>query len=90
MEGDFLIQGDIAVMRESVPIRFVHHKNMDRPENHVLHINSYLELYVFVEGNHQYIVEDRLYELQRGDIVLIHPREVHKALPLERCRYERF
>lgn len=90
MEGEFRIQGDIAVMRESVPIRFVHHKNMDRPENHVLHINSYLELYVFAEGNHQYIVEDRLYELQRGDIVLIHPREVHKALPLEPCRYERF
>ena len=90
MGDGFHIQGDIAVMRDTVPIRFVHHKNMDKPENHVLHINSYLEVYVFVEGNHQYIVEDRLYELQKGDIVLIHPREVHKALPLGEGIYERF
>lgn len=90
MEDKFRVKGDIAVMRDTVPIRFVHHKNMDKPENHVLHLNSYLELYVFVEGNHQYIVEDRLYRLERGDVILIHPREVHKALPLERCSYERF
>lgn len=90
MSDGFRIQGDIAVMRDAVPIRFVHHKNTDKPENHVLHINSYLEVYVFVEGNHQYIVEDRLYDLQRGDVILIHPREVHKALPLETGVYERF
>ena len=86
----FRIQGNISAMRESVPIRFVHHKNIDQPESHVLHINNYLEVYVFVQGNHQYIVENNIYELQRGDIILINPREVHKALPLESCLYERF
>ena len=90
MEELFHIQGSIPVMRDSVPIRFVHHKNLDRPESHVLHINNYLELYVYVQGNHKYIVENRLYELRRGDIILINPREVHKALPLEPCLYERF
>jgi hypothetical protein len=89
MEKEFRIEGEIATLRDAVPIRFVHQRGMDRPENHVLHINNYLELYVFLEGHHQYIVENRVYELQRGDMVLINPREVHKALPLECCMYER-
>lgn len=90
MADSFLIQGSIATMRDAVPIRFVHHKSADKPENHVLHINNYLEVYVYVQGNHQYFVENKIYKLQRGDIVLINPREVHKALPMEHCLYERF
>lgn len=87
---DFWIQGNIATMRDAVPIRFAHRKSMDKQDNHVLHLNNYLEVYVFVQGNHKYIVEDKIYELRRGDMILITPREVHKALPLEDCLYERF
>ena len=90
MDDCFLIQGNISILRNSVPIRFVHRKNTDTPENHKLHINNYLEVYVYVQGNHQYMVENKIYSLQRGDIILISPREVHKALPLESCMYERF
>lgn len=89
MEKEFRIEGEIATLKGALPVRFVHQRGMDRPENHVLHINNYLEVYVFLEGHHQYIVENRVYELQRGDMVLINPREVHKALPLETCMYER-
>lgn len=86
----FYIQGSIPMLREGKPIRFVHNRSLDRPENHVLHINNYLELYVYVEGDHNYIVGNRMYRLRRGDIILINPREVHKALPLSVCGYERF
>ncbi len=90
MPDTFMIRGSIPAVRDSVPIRFVHHRNWDKPENHVLHLNNYLELYVYVEGNHHFIVENKLYELHRGDVILINPREVHKALPLESGIYERF
>lgn len=90
MTDNFMIQGNIATLRDAVPVRLVHRKSEDNPENHVLHINNYLEVYVYVQGNHQYIVENKIYGLQRGDIILIYPREVHKALPLGTCLYERF
>lgn len=89
MENTFYIQGNIAAMRDCVPVRFVHHRNRD-DLRHVLHINNYLEIYVYIEGDHQYIVENKLYDLQQGDIILINPRQVHKALPARECMYERF
>lgn len=90
MDDNFMILGNIAVTRHSMPIQFTHKRSMDRHENHVLHLNNHLEVYIYVKGNHKYIVENRIYELKRGDIILINPREVHKALPTEPCQYERF
>ena len=90
MEETFWLDANMNVMRDSVPIRFSHHKSIDKPENHVLHINNYVEIFIYVFGNHHYIVENSLYELHRGDIVIINPREVHKALPLKEDMYERF
>lgn len=80
----------ISAMRDAVPIRFAHCRNIDNPSNHVLHINNYVEIYFFVKGKHKYIVENSLYELNRGDIIIINPLEVHKALPLCETEYERF
>ena len=90
MEETFWSDANINAMRDAVPIRFAHHKTIDKPENHVLHLNNYMEIYVYVSGNHNYIVENSLYELKRGDIVVINPREVHKALPMKENMYERF
>lgn len=86
----FLVHADLTAMHQQHPIRFVHHKNMDRPENHTLHINGCMELYIYVSGNHRYVVGNSMYDLKRGDLILIHPREVHKALPLSESMYERF
>jgi len=90
MEQNFSVLGDIATVRGATPIRFAHQLGPDHPDSHTLHLNNYLEIYVYVRGNHHYMVENRIYELQRGDVVLIDPRQVHKALPLSPCLYERF
>lgn len=90
MEKAFWLDANIPALRDSVPIRFAHHKSVDRPENHALHINNYIEIYLYISGNHQYIVENTVYNLQRGDIIIINPREVHKALPAGEVMYERF
>ncbi len=90
MEELFQINGNITAMQESYPIRFAHHKTMDDPQKHILHLNNYVEFYFYVDGNHQYIVENSLYKLRRGDIIVINPREVHKALAEDCVLYERF
>lgn len=71
-------------------LKFVYCKNVDRPENHFMHINQYCELYVFIEGDVNYIVEDMIFPLKKGDIVIITPYEVHKAVLKKRGYYERF
>ena len=90
MEDFFRLNANINAMRGALPIRMAHHKTLDNPNNHVLHINNYIEIYIYISGNHNYIVEDSVYELKRGDIVIINPLEVHKALPLSKGPYERF
>ena len=90
MEHFFRIEGNMAVMQNTPPIRIVHHKSFDKPSNHVLHLNNYIEIYFFIEGRHRYIVENSLYELTKGDAVVINPREVHKGLPVCETEYERF
>ena len=85
-----MIRGSIDVMSGATPIQFAHHKSNDRPELHVLHINSYVEIFIYVSGDHSYIVDNSLYKMQRGDIIVINPLEVHKALPARECEYERF
>lgn len=83
-------EGKIDTLKNAVPVQFAHHLSMDRPENHVLHIDNHIEFYVFISVDHKYIVEDRVYALQCGDVVVINPLEVHKALPMGEGLYERF
>lgn len=90
MQDEFQIDGIVFTMQDSVPVRFAHRKGQDKPENHILHINNYVEIYIFISGDHRYIVENSLYTLRKGDIIIINPQEVHKALPMSSCMYERF
>ncbi len=90
MDHNLKVDANICLMRDATPIRFAYRKSTDRPQNHVLHLNNYVEIYIYVSGNHNYIVENNLYELKQGDIVIINPLEIHKALPLSETPYERF
>ena len=71
-------------------LKFVHCKNIDKPENHFMHINKYCEIYIFVDGEANYIVEDMIFSLEKGDVVIITPYEVHKAVLQRKGNYERF
>lgn len=90
MDDYLWIDGDITALRADMPIHFAHHRSTDRAENHRLHLNNHMEIYFFISGNHQYIVENDLYALKPGDAILINPRQVHKALPMDEGMYERF
>lgn len=71
-------------------LKFVYCVSSAKPEEHFMHINKYFEIYVFIDGEANYIVEDMLFPLKKGDIVIISPYEVHKAVLQREGRYERF
>lgn len=84
------IENSVNIFKGGHPIIFAHKRFRDSAEHHNLHINNYVEVYVYVSGDVGYVVNDCLYELRRGDIVVINPHEVHKAVLHSECEYERF
>lgn len=54
-----------------------------------VHHHDFYEVYFFLNGNVRFIVEDRTYSLREGDILLVSPGELHRAVsesdaPVER------
>lgn len=84
------LKKSLSLLSDVDPITFVHVNNINKPEDHVLHINNYVEIYVYISGETDYIVKDSYYNLEKGDIIVISPQELHKAVLRERCKYERF
>lgn len=62
----------------------------DYPKDVALHHHDFYEIYFFLSGNVQYIVESRSYLLTPGDILLISPMELHQPMfAPEHRTYER-
>ena len=55
-----------------------------------MHIHDTFEVYFFVSGEVEYLVEGASYSLHPGDLLLIRPVEAHKPKILERTKYERY
>ena len=55
-----------------------------------LHSHSYYEIYCFLQGGARYLIEDTIYNLKPGDILLTKKQEEHKLLlTKEHLPYER-
>ena len=55
-----------------------------------LHLHDFYEIYFFLDGNVQYNVESRSYQLKAGDVLLINPLELHQPIfGKEQRSYER-
>jgi len=62
----------------------------DYPKEVALHHHDFYEIYFFLSGNVQYIVESRNYLLTPGDVLLISPMELHQPMfAPEHRTYER-
>ena len=57
----------------------VHHSidEIPNPNDFYMHAHDYLELYYFISGKGQYIVEGTRYDLTSGDILVMMPSEAH-------------
>lgn len=54
------------------------------------HAHDFLELYLFLDGSVIYYIEDQVYDLCRGDLLIIPPGKMHRpVISNERAAYER-
>lgn len=53
------------------------------------HRHNGYEMYLFLNGNVRFYIEDHCYELKRGDLVLLNAKEMHRAFCVDKLDYER-
>jgi AraC-like DNA-binding protein len=53
------------------------------------HLHDHYEIFMFLSGGVRYFIEKSSYELVPGDVLLIHPGEIHKAAFTSNEAYER-
>lgn len=66
----------------------IHHRRDDLNNYHPakneqpiqLHHHDFYEIYYFISGNVDYLVENKTYHLQPGDLILMSPLELHQPL----------
>ncbi len=68
----------------------IFHYKDKKPENVSIHHHEFFEVYFFVGGKVDFLVEGKNYALQHGDILLINPQELHQAKVVHDLMYERY
>lgn len=53
------------------------------------HRHEAYELYLFLRGNVNFYIENSCYHLEPGDLLVIHPEEMHRSFSLDESEYER-
>lgn len=66
------------------------YKIPDAPENDGAHIHSFYEVYVNVSGDVSFLVNNHIYPIKHGDIILTRPEDVHLCLFNGPCYHEHF
>ena len=59
-------------------------------EHFYLHTHNKYEIYMFLEGDSKYIVEEKNYNLSPGDIIIIRKNEMHRVFHNRDTKYRRF
>lgn len=64
----------------------------DKPSNDEFHLHSHndYEIYMFLQGDSEYVVEEKVYSLSPGDIIIIKKHEMHRIYHLSSKKYQRF
>ncbi|MBQ7955775.1 MAG: helix-turn-helix transcriptional regulator [Lachnospiraceae bacterium] len=71
---------------------YIRHAIDDAPNDkyYTMHIHEQCEIYFFLSGNIEYLVEGSKYPLAENSLMIMRPAEAHKAKILESTRYERY
>lgn len=56
----------------------------------IMHVHEQCEIYYFVSGNAEYLVEGSRYPLEAGSILIMRPAESHRVKIISREKYERY
>lgn len=60
------------------------------PASYNMHIHDRCEIYFFISGNVDYLVEGSIYPLDENNLLIMRPAEAHTAKILKSTQYERF
>lgn len=68
------------------------HHTIDTPKRDSFHrhMHNGYEIFYFVRGDAEYIIEGSVYKLRSGDLLFISPRKFHYLNPVSDATYERF
>ena len=71
---------------------YIRHAIDEAPDNKGVdfHIHDRCEVFYFVSGNAQYLVEGSVYPLERGSLLIMRPGEAHCIRFMSAERYERY
>ncbi len=71
---------------------YIRHAIDDSPDDKdfTMHIHEQCEIYFFVSGGVEYLVEGSKYPLDENSLMIMRPAESHKARIAESVRYERY
>ena len=62
------------------PTYEIYHSGDSYPNEAALHHHDFYEMYLFLSGNMDYVIESRHYQVAPGDILLISPNELHQPM----------
>ncbi|MBQ9070546.1 MAG: helix-turn-helix domain-containing protein [Clostridia bacterium] len=54
------------------------------------HIHDFYEIYINLSGDVSFLVEDNIYPISRGDIIVSAPNEIHRCIYHSDCVHEHF
>ena len=54
------------------------------------HIHDFYEIYINISGDVSFLVEDTLYSIKRGDMIITAPNEIHRCIYHSSCVHEHF
>lgn len=57
--------------------------------NYHLHCHDNYEIYMFIEGDSKYVVEEKIYNLNPDDIIIIRKHEMHRVWHNSNAKYSR-
>lgn len=71
---------------------YIRHAIDDAPDDKdfTMHIHEQCEIYFFLSGGVEYLVEGSIYPLDENSLMIMRPSESHKARITKSSRYERF
>jgi AraC-like DNA-binding protein len=78
---------DAAESRSEFSIEYLRKKpSTNMPENH---FHDFYEIYYQVSGRRHYFINDKVYDLNQGDIIFINTFDLHKTTSLDTPNYSR-
>ena len=81
---------DIFDLRKQDRLRFDHVRE-ERPDQSAvhMHVHTDIEIYLLIEGNLEYHIENSIYKPLPGDVLIMRPGELHTSRPERSSPYER-